>query len=244
MSQFLVVLGYTALPYIGNFGGGLIAEYTRVSNRTLSLALHVAAGIVLAVVGVELMPRVIEATPPWVVILAFIGGGVFSIGVDYLIKRALSKGEQAKKRSGTWAIYFATSVDLFSDGVMIGTGSTLSSELGLLLALGQLTADVPEGFATIASFKGEDTSRKSRLLASAAFALPLFLGATIGYWLVRGGSDLLKLSLLAFTAAILTKGSVEEMVTEAHKAASDSSLQAFCFIGGFALFTMISIYLG
>jgi ZIP family zinc transporter len=34
------------------------------------------------------------------------------------------------------------SIDLFSDGVMIGTGTVLNPALGLLLALGQVPADV------------------------------------------------------------------------------------------------------
>jgi zinc transporter, ZIP family len=44
----------------------------------LSLALHLAAGIVLAVVGLELMPEALRADPPWVPILAFLGAGCSS----------------------------------------------------------------------------------------------------------------------------------------------------------------------
>ncbi len=43
-----------------------IAEVFRVSGRALSLSLHLAAGIVLAVVGLELMPEALKASPPWV----------------------------------------------------------------------------------------------------------------------------------------------------------------------------------
>jgi ZIP family zinc transporter len=39
------------LPAVGNVAGGLLAEMVPVSERVLSLALHLAAGIVLAVVG-------------------------------------------------------------------------------------------------------------------------------------------------------------------------------------------------
>ncbi len=56
MSGYLLVLGLAALPAAGNFAGGVLAEVFRVSERALSLALHLAAGIVLAVVGLELMP--------------------------------------------------------------------------------------------------------------------------------------------------------------------------------------------
>jgi len=55
--------------------GGLLAEVLPFSRRVLSLALHLAAGIVLAVVGLELMGEALEADPPWAPILALVAGG-------------------------------------------------------------------------------------------------------------------------------------------------------------------------
>ena len=76
LSDFLVVLGLAALPAAGNFFGGVLAEMFRVSERALSLSLHLAAGIVLAVVGLELMPEALKASQPWVPLLAFVVGVV------------------------------------------------------------------------------------------------------------------------------------------------------------------------
>jgi hypothetical protein len=36
-----------------------------------------------------------------------------------------------------WMIYIAVSVDLLSDGILIGTGSVVSASMALVLALGQ-----------------------------------------------------------------------------------------------------------
>ena len=55
MSEFLTVLALSALPALGNLAGGVLAELISISRRTLSLALHGAAGIVFAVVGVALL---------------------------------------------------------------------------------------------------------------------------------------------------------------------------------------------
>ena len=63
--EFLKVMALALLPAIGNFGGGLLAEYLRTTRRTLSLALHAAAGIVIAVVAIELMPEALGGAPPW-----------------------------------------------------------------------------------------------------------------------------------------------------------------------------------
>ncbi len=47
-------------------------------------------------------------------------------------------------------LYAAVSMGLFSDGLMIGAGSVISPKIALILPFGQVLADVPEGFATIA----------------------------------------------------------------------------------------------
>jgi ZIP family zinc transporter len=243
MNLFLSALAFAAIPAFGNFVGGLLAELVPVSQRTLSLALHAAAGIVAAVVGIELMPAALAAEQPWIPVLAFVAGGSFFLLMDRMIERVQTRRGGKGGNTGAWAILFGVAVDLFSDGVMIGTGSTISFGLGLLLALGQMPADVPEGFATIATFRRQGMARRTRLLLSAAFAIPIFLGTTIGYWAVRSQPEIVKLSLLAFTAGILFTVVIEEIVPEAHEG-DEADVATLFLVGGFALFALISGYLG
>ena len=250
MTEFFQLIAIAFIPALGNFAGGVFAEFRTVSTRSLRLALHLAVGIVLGVVAVELAPRFMEANRPWITILAFFGGGCFAVAVDLLIGKLMKRSRGGEKSSGAWMIFFGTSVDLFSDGIMIGTGSTIAFSLAVLLALGQVAADVPEGFATVAMFKGQKTTRARRLFLSASFAVPILLGSTIGYWLVRGRPELLKLSLLAFTAGVLTTVAVEQMLTEAHQRkegepkAEEAPLYVLALVGGFTLFAFLSAYLG
>ena len=85
-----------------------------------------------------------------------------------------------------------------------------------------------------------------RLVLSAAFAMPILLGATLGYWGMRGQPELYKLMLLTFTAGVLTTLVVEELVPEAHEEAggaeNESRLAPLVFVTGFALFALISAY--
>ena len=240
MDDYLTALALAALPALANFSGGLAAEVSRVSARSLSLALHLAAGIVLAVVAVELIPKALGVDRPWVPILAFVLGGGFYLVVDAGIDRLTS----TRGGGGAFVIFFGVAIDLFSDGIMIGTGTSIEFGLGLLLALGQTPADVPEGFAAIATFKGAGVARRNRVLFAAAFAVPIMLGVTVGFWGVRGQSELAQYSLLAFTAGILTTVAVEDIVPEAHKDGYDSRLATAFFVGGFALFALLAEYLG
>lgn len=99
------------------------------------------------------MPEALNGSPPWAPLLAFVAGGALFIGLDRVIgyvKGCLCGTDQ---QAGALAIFSGVSIDLFSDGVLIGTGSVLDPALGLLLALGQVPANIPEGFAAIATLR-------------------------------------------------------------------------------------------
>ena len=241
MEGYLLALAFAALPALGNFAGGLVAEGFDISDRVLSLALHAALGILVAVIGLELMPEALAVEDPWVPVLGFVGGGAFFIAVDRAVHTVGARlGNDGD--TGPWLVFFAVSVDLFSDGLMIGTGAVVGTTLALLLALGQVAADFPEGFATVAGFKRQGLARSRRLLISAAFVVPIFVGASIGYWAMRDAPELVQLSALAFTAGILLSVAVEEIGPQAHK--NEPHTSALALVGGFALFALISAYIG
>ncbi|MCL6508799.1 MAG: hypothetical protein K6T59_17450 [Bryobacteraceae bacterium] len=138
-----------------------------------------------------------------------------------------------------WMIYVAVAIDLFSDGLMIGAGSAVSAGMALGLALSQVLADIPEGFATVANFKDKGVPRGQRIWLSASFALPV-LSAALTYFLLRHQSEEWKMGALVFTAGLLTLAAIEDMITEAHESAADTRVSLLAFVGGFVLFTLVS----
>lgn len=239
MSAFVSVLLLALLPAAGNFGGGVLAELLRTSKRAVSWALHAAAGIVIAVVAVEIMPEALPAAPGWLLTLAFVLGGAFYLGVEWLVERAQARRGGGESGS-VWMIYFAVSMDLFSDGLLIGAGSAASASLGLALAVGQMLADVPEGFASIVSFKQKRFSRRKRLGLSASFAAPVLIAAALSFLLLRRQSEAIQMAAVVFTAGPLVVAAIEDMIREAHENAKDTRLSVVFFIAGFALFTLVS----
>ena len=235
----LTVLGLALLPAAGNFGGGLLAEWLRPSQSTLNRALHAAAGIILAVIAVEVMPEALGAAPSWVLALSFLAGGGAYLFVEAMVERW-----QASKKSGAgagaWMVYVAVATDLVGDGLLIGAGSAVSAELGLLLACGQVMADIPEGFAVIANFRDKGVPRAKRILLSASFALPVVGAALLAWLLLRDQSNAVKMTALVFVAGLYALAAIEDMLSEAHESAPDSRWSAICFLAGFALFLLIS----
>lgn len=247
MSDFLQVMLLALFPAAGNFLGGLLAEVTRTSRKTLSLALHLAAGILFGVIAIELAPRAFGGAPPWMAGLGFFMGAVFYVILDSILDRIMADEHREGNASsaptkGAWLIYAAVAVDLFSDGLLIGVGSSLSFSLALVLALGQVTADVPEGFATVANFKDKGVPRSRRILLSASFLLPVLTGALLSYVLLRDASEPIQLTALAFTAGLLLTAAAEEIVGEAHEAAPDTKAATLAIAGGFVLFALVASY--
>jgi ZIP family zinc transporter len=80
-------------------------------------------------------------------------------------------------------------------------------------------------------------------LLAAGFALPVLIGATLGYFPLRSAPELVTFSVLALTGGALLTIVIEEMVPEAHDGET-SALGAIFLTAGFALFGAVSTYVG
>lgn len=242
MQAFISALILSALPVISNFMGGMIAEALPLSKQTLGLALHAASGVLLAIASTQLLPQIVLANPIWTTMLALFAGGAFYVWVNQLLNSSKNRLRGIDGNKVARAIFLSIAIDLFGDGLMIGTSLTISEHLGLTLASAKVVAHLPEGFVTNAEFKSQTMPRRERLLLLTAFIIPVWLGATLGYWGLRGRSDLPKLIVLAFTTGTLMTAIVEEIIPEAHQT-QDTNWSALTFIGSFALSILFSAYL-
>ena len=239
----LMVLGLALLPAAGNFGGGVLAEWLRPSQKTLNRTLHAASGIILAVVAVEVMPEALQGAPAWLLAIAFLAGGGTYLLVETGIER-WQAGKSSGAGAGAWMVYVAVATDLVGDGLLIGAGSAVSSSLAIALALGQVLADIPEGFAVIANFREKGIGRAKRLLISASFVVPVVAAAVLAYFGLRGQGETVKMAALVFVAGLYMLAAIEDMLREAHESAEDSRWSAISLLAGFAMFLLVSGGLG
>jgi ZIP family zinc transporter len=237
--HILQVIALALLPAFGNFAGGLIAEWLEPSKRLLNRALHAAAGIILAVIAVEVMPEALEVAPAWLLAIAFVAGGMAYLGLEGLVDRWLARRDDSAGK-GAWMVYLAVATDLLGDGLLIGAGSAVSMKLALVLAVGQVMADVPEGFAVIANFRAKGVGRAKRLWLAASFAAPVVGAAVLSYFLLREQSHVVKMAAVVFVAGLFILGAMEDMLREAHEADDDSRWSAMSLLLGFALFVLVT----
>ena len=233
------ILLLSLLPGAGNFAGGMLAEFRGASARMLSYSLHAAAGIVIGIIAIELLPEALKGLAGWWIAVAIAAGGATYVLIEAIIERLQRRGG-GEDRTGMWMVYVAVAVDLTADGLMLGTGLAVSMSLAIALAAGQVLADIPEGFATVANFRENGVPRKRRILLSASFILFCVGAALLAYFLLRGAGEGPKMAALAFVAGLLSVAAIEDMLEEAHEARADTRGSVLAFIGGFALFTLVS----
>lgn len=230
------------LPAAGMLSGAVAAELWRLSSRTMGAVLHAAAGVAIAVVSIELMPRVLEDIRPWQLIAGFLAGAAASLAMEKGATRAV--GMLDLGTTGPWKAYLPVAVDLLGDGLMVGIGSAVSGGLGLMLGLSQVVANVPGGFAAVAHLRGRGLSRGIRLWATATLFIPVLGGAGLGYWLLRGEAAALQNTALAFVAGMLLLATIEDLVPEADAPETSRTVTTAAFAAGFAFFALISLYFG
>ena len=120
----------------------------------------------------------------------------------------------------------------------------MAARLGLVLAVGQVLADVPEGAATAITFRANDVPRAKRMLLSATLLVPVLAGAVLSYLTLRNASEGAQMAALVATAGLFAVAVFEDMITEAHDAVEDSRVSTGLLLGGFAAFTLVSAGLG
>ncbi len=230
------MIGLASLPGLGIFLGTALAEKINASDKLVSIALHWTAGMMLGVVGVEIMPKILKTQPAWPMIFIVLAGGFLAIAVDKLIDKFSGGG-------GKWTILFAVATDMFADGITIGASANISSNFATLVVFGLFIGDFPEGLVNTTTFKNQDTKRKFRLLVALGVSVICLAGASSSYLITKGGSDLLKNGFIAFTAGMYLRAAVEDMIEKSHSKTGKNFWNQAFFILGFVAYMAGSIVL-
>jgi ZIP family zinc transporter len=176
----------------------------------------------------------------WLVVLAFLAGALFSV----LLARGGSRTLQISRPgdAGSWMVYISVAADLTGDGLMVGAGAAVQSELGLLLAASQSVANIPGGFAAMATLRHAGVPRWRRVAMMAFLLLPVLASAALGYFLLRGATAFVQDAALAFIVGVLLLATVEDVLPQGDKPEPPRWISTSSFAGGFAAMALLSAY--
>ncbi|WP_274029349.1 ZIP family metal transporter [Streptomyces sp. MMBL 11-1] len=219
--------------FLMTLAGGWVAQ--RVTDRR-HLVLGLAGGLMLGVVGLDLLPEAIEAagTPVFGVpaaLLLFVGGFLAAHLVEGLLAvRQVAHGASGERVPQVGLTAAAAMVGhSFMDGVALGAAFQVSGSMGVAVALAVISHDFADGFNTytLTSLYG-NARRKALLMLFAAAAAPVVGAATTVLFTLP--EELLGGYLGFFGGALLYLAAAEILPEAHHTHPARSTL--LCTIGG------------
>lgn len=240
MTDFLFVLAIAGLAAVLTYLGVPAAERFDVPQRVVSASLQFAAGLITALVALSLMPPAVRYGPPVGVVLGFFVGGALYVMLEYYSARRIASRESQGGGQASIGFYAGILVDLVIDGMVIGVGSTLTLETGLLLAVGLAVGTAPLAFVTIATAKRQGMSPARRRRLSRLLVVCLLAGAMVGFLVMRHQPLGPKMVVIALAAGFLFTTVTQSMIPEANRE-GEPSFAGILFLAGLALYALTSL---
>ncbi|GAA2989900.1 ZIP family metal transporter [Streptomyces fulvorobeus] len=204
--------------FLMTLAGGWVAQ--RVTDRR-HLVLGLAGGLMLGVVGLDLLPEAVEAAGGEVfgvpaALLLFVGGFL----VAHLVERLLA-GRQAAHGAGDGRVpqvgltaAAAMVGHSLMDGIALGAAFQIGGGMGAAVALAVITHDFADGFNTYTLTRLYGNARRKAMLMLFADALAPIVGAATTL-LFTLPEELLGCYLGFFGGALLYLAAAE-ILPEAH----------------------------
>ncbi len=240
--------GLAMLPALVMSGGAALAVWRRPGAGLRSALLHFAAGVVFAVVAVELLPFVVRHPAPATVALGFSLGVAAMLGLRALTHRLgepleglgpTTSGAAVGAPALPWGLLLAIGLDIFFDGLLLGIGFVAGAKAGLLLTLALTIELLSLGLAMALALRqqGQRRGRTIALVAGTSLLLPLGVGSGLLAFGTTNGPFFV--GVLAFGLAALLFLVTEELLGEAHEE-PDTPLRTLAFFAGFLLLLLLS----
>ena len=158
----LTILGYSLIAGLATSLGAIVVLFWgRPERRGMALFLGMAAGVMLAVVGLDLLPSALAWGGGRDIILGFSLGGCLLWGMDRLLSFSFQRSLHPNLlyRHLGFLIALGISIHDLPEGMAIALGYTAAQQLGPLIVLAIGIHNIPEGMAIAAplSMSGLET---------------------------------------------------------------------------------------
>jgi zinc transporter, ZIP family len=207
--------------------GGVVSIFWDVSVPMRGYLLHFAAGILTAIIAVDLLPQVREDGQAVSVLIAFALGCAAMVGIKVLSEWLEDRDDNDLPHG----LGITAALDTTIDGFIIGAGFAASGALGTLLAF----ALGLELFVLTLSVSFEYINKGARQLLATGIttgiAILLSVGAVSGYLLLTGVSDQGIANVLSFASAALLYLVFEELISKGQAARRSVTTVVFFFLG-------------
>ncbi|MBN2123734.1 MAG: ZIP family metal transporter [Deltaproteobacteria bacterium] len=174
------VVFVVVISVLGPVMGSAIGVIRRPSFAYICNMLCFAAGIMLAISFLELIPESIELASVSVCAAGIVAGSLVMYGLDRIIPHIhpeLCSQEQGCKLRRT-SVYLILGIFLhnFPEGMAIAIGSVTEIRVSFVIAIAIAIHNIPEGICTSAPYYHSTGRRWRSFLVSSTTAVPILIG--------------------------------------------------------------------
>ncbi len=223
---------FTLIPFTAAVAAGILASYWTPGPEPRSYIQHFAAGVVLAAVTGELLPKVVESGQH---VTAAIIGFVAGLAVMLGIKLFSHAGEQG---GGAVSLSITAGVDTLVDGFVIGLGFVVGGGTGPLLALALGVELFFLALSAAGSVGGSGRSRVWTVGVGVGLGVLVMVGAVLGVTLLGGAPESLVTAVLAFGAIALLYLVTEELLVSVRNVSETPWHTLVLFAGFISVFVI------
>jgi zinc transporter ZupT len=235
-----MAIAFIILTFFSTILGGLAGIKFR---SKMHLILGFTAGVILAVVAFDVFPEIFELVQATgqdihIPMIAFVVGFlIFHIAEKVLLIHHSHEDHYGEHKHPTVGAFssLALSAHSFLDGVAIGLGFQISSEVGIAVALAVLAHDFSDGLNTVSLMLAHKNSVKNTLRFLFINAIAPVLGGLSTLYFTLSPEQLV--IYLGFFAGFLLYIGASDILPEAHS--KDSSLKTILM----TIFGAVFIYI-
>jgi len=235
------IMDYTPWIVAISFAGPVIGSAIGVSRRPsvayLCNMLCFAAGVMLAISFLQLIPESARLASTMLCVSGVMTGAFLMFGLDRLIPHIhprLCSQEQGCNLERT-AVYLIIGMFFhnFPEGMAIAAGGVVDMEASLAIALAVAIHGIPEGVCTSAPFYHVTGRRLKAFLVSSATAVPVVAGYFIARYVFVTLSPVWIGFIIGATAGLMIYITVDELIP--NSCAGENHLTIFSLLAGVAL---------
>ena len=205
----IIAIIYAIIAGLSDLLGGWIAYKTKIAKIMPRYIIGFAAGILITVTFVDILPEVALKSQAHIVLLGFIA---FYVIEKLVMLHACGEDECNVHKIGGITV-FGMALDNVIDGVGIAVGYAVNPMLGLLITVGVVVHEIPQGIASLVIMKQAKYSTKKTFGVIGLAGLLYPIGALLAAFIPQD----LYLVILAFVAGEFIYIGASDLLPEAHK---------------------------
>lgn len=245
MSATLSIFFYSSLAGFATIVGIHIIRFNGLSAKKYAKYLMpFAAGIILAVAFLHLIPEAIEHNSN-AVIYIFIGFLAFYLLESGLIMHAgpelhhIEHNDETKLFVSTQMAFIGLLVHSFIDGIIIGVSFKIDATIGLFTTFSIIMHELPEGVTTYSLLVLADSEKKA-LIKSYIVALATPFGALISLLFIKNIDETNIGILLALASGSFIYVAASDLIPETHNHKSFKNI-IFLFLGVLLIYSATNL---